>query len=460
MKKINSLLLVGLLSVSLLSSCSDDNVDPGTVVVIPPTTTPVPTSTTLTGAITSSVTLTKDKTWTLDGFVYVTNNSTLTIQPGTKIVSRRANAGVLVITRGSKIDARGTAAEPIVFTSAETSPVAGDLGGVVVGGNAPGNGNHAQMEGVTDANYNKFGGTVSDDNSGFLQYIRIEYAGKTANPNDEVNGLSMYGVGSGTTVDHIEVIRGLDDAFEFFGGTFNAKYLIAYNCADDDFDFDDGYRGNLQYLISIKDPAFTDTKASGDFSNNLEWDNVSASSKGYTTTPITHARISNLTAIGPNNTASPVLTNYGFGARFRRGAEFEIVNSVFLGSQLASFSIESTETAAAYIAGTSVFKNNVIQSVAASAFNIGTDVTNGLTAAQMQTLATGLSILTNPADANITDAFNVSAPNLMPKTGSSLLTGASFTGNFTTANGFEITPTFKGAIGTTNWTTGWAIFNK
>jgi hypothetical protein len=460
MKKINYLLLVGLLSVNLFSSCSDDNTDPGTEVVIPPTT-PVPASTTLTGAITSSITLTKDKTWTLDGFVFVTNNSTLTIQPGTKIVSRRANAGVLVITRGSKIDARGTAAEPIVFTSAESSPVAGDLGGVVVAGNAPVNGNHAQMEGVGDGNYNKFGGTVSNDNSGFLQYIRIEYAGKTANPNDEVNGLSMYGVGSGTTVDHIEVIRGLDDAFEFFGGTFNAKYLIAYNCADDDFDFDDGYRGNLQYLISVKDPAFTDTKSGGDFSNNLEWDNVNPSSKVYTATPTTHARISNLTAIGPNNTASPVLANYGFGARFRRGAEFEIVNSVFLGNQLASFSIESNEAAAAYVAGTSVFKNNVINSGAtAGAFNIGTDVTNGLTTAQMQTLATGLEVLTNPAAANVTDPFNVAAPNVMPKTGSSLLTGASFTGNFTTANGFEVTPTFKGAMGTTNWTTGWAVFNK
>lgn len=459
MRKLNSLLLIGLLSVGLFSSCSDDNNNPDPGVEITPTT-PVPTSTTLSGAITSSVTLTKDKTWTLDGFVYVTNNSTLTIQPGTRIVSRRANAGVLVITRGSKIDAKGTASEPIVFTSAESSPVAGDLGGVVVAGSAPWNGNHAQMEGIADGNYNKFGGTVSNDNSGFLQYIRIEYAGKTANPNDEVNGLSMYGVGSGTTVDHIQVTRGLDDGFEFFGGTFNAKYLIAYNCADDDFDFDDGYRGNLQYLISVKDPAFTDTKSSGDFSNNLEWDNMSAASKGYATTPVTHARISNMTVVGPNNVASPVLTNYGFGARFRRGSEFEIVNSVFLGNQQASLSIESSETAAAYTAGTSVFKNNVIHSIAASPFNIGSDVTNGLTAAQIQTLATGLQILTNPADVNLTDPFNVAAPNLMPKTGSSLLTGASFTGNFTTANGFETTPTFRGAMGTTNWTSGWAVFNK
>ncbi|MBS7566432.1 hypothetical protein KHS38_18630 [Mucilaginibacter sp. Bleaf8] len=455
MKKFSSYLLTGLIATSMLASCGkDDNNDNGGTQPV----TPVPTSTTLTGAISSSMTLTKDKTWTLDGFVYVTNNATLTIQPGTKIVSKRANAGVLVITRGSKIEAKGTAAEPIVFTSAEASPIPGDLGGVVVAGSATANGNHAQMEGVTDVNYNKFGGTNDADNSGTLQYIRIEYAGKTANPNDEVNGLSMYGVGSGTTVDHIQVSRGLDDAFEFFGGSFNAKYLIAYNCADDDFDFDDGYHGNLQYLISFKDPAFTDTKSGGDFSNNLEWDNVSASSKGYATPPITHARISNLTAIGPNNVSSSVLTNYGYGARFRRGSQFEIVNSVFLGTRLAAFSLEVAETGAAYKNGTSIFKNNVIQSSAASPFNAGADA--GITVEEMQSLATGLSILTNPADAKLTDAFNVASPKLMPQTGSPLLAGASFTGNFTTANGFETNVAFKGALGTTDWTSGWAVFNK
>jgi hypothetical protein len=457
MKRFNYLLLIGLLSANLFSSCSDDNAEPDEVIVITPTT-PVPASTTLTGAITSSVTLTKDKTWTLDGFVYVTNNATLTIQPGTKIVSRRANAGVLVITRGAKIDAKGTAAEPIVFTSAEAAPIPGDLGGVIIGGNATGNNNHLQMEGVTDATYNKFGGTNDDDNSGFLQYVRIEYGGKTANPNDEVNGLSMYGVGRGTTVDHIEVIRGLDDGYEFFGGSFDAKYLIAYNCGDDDFDFDDGYHGNLQYLVSIKDPAFTDTKASGDFSNNLEWDNVSASSKGYNTTPTTHARISNMTCIGNNNTG--LTTAYGYGARFRRGAQFEIVNSVFLGSQLAAFSIESAESAAAYVSGESVFKNNVIQSTATSPFNIGSDVGGTFSATQMETLATGLVKPATGAAADLTDAFNTANPNLMPKAGTALLTGAAFSGNFTAANKFDTNVTFRGAFGTTNWASGWAVFNK
>jgi len=451
MRKSNILLSFGLAATVMFASCSK-NSEPDPV--------PTPTGgTDIRGVISANKTLTKDKVWTLRGFVYVTGNATLTIEPGTKIISKRDSAGVLVITKGAKIDARGTAAAPIVFTSGESSPIPGDLGGVVVAGNATANGNHAQMEGVTDANYNKFGGTNDADNSGFLQYIRIEYAGKSVNPNDEVNGLSMYGVGSGTTVDHIQVTRGLDDAFEFFGGSFNAKYLVAYNCADDDFDFDDGYHGNLQYLISIKDPAFTDSKTGGDLSNNLEWDNSNGKIP-YNVTPNTHARISNATLIGPNNTTSSVIGNYGYGARFRRGAQFEIVNSVFLGSKLASFSIESTETATSFITGTSIFNNNIIQSVATSPFNVGADVTNGLTAAQMQTLSLNLVVLANATDAKLTDPFNVATPKVTPATDSPLLTGAAFNGNFTVANGFDTSVTFKGAIGATDWTAGWTVWNK
>lgn len=451
MRKSNILLSFGLAATVMFASCSKNN-DPDPIV-------PPSGGTDIRGVISSNKTLTKDKVWTLRGFVYVTGNATLTIEPGTKIISKRDSAGVLVVTRGSKIDAKGTASAPIVFTSGESSPIPGDLGGIVIAGSATANGNHAQMEGVTDTKYNQFGGTNDADNSGFLQYIRIEYAGKSVNPNDEINGLSMYGVGSGTTVDHIQVTRGLDDAFEFFGGSFNAKYLVAYNNADDDFDFDDGYHGNLQYLISIKDPAFTDSKTGGDLSNNLEWDN-SNGKVPFTIMPYTHARISNATLIGPNTATSNVINNYGFGARFRRGAQFEIVNSVFLGSKLASFSIENNETATAFTTGTSLFNNNVIQSIAASPFNIGSEVTSGLTTAQMQTLSQNLVILTAAADAKLTDPFNVANPKVTPATGSPLLTGAVFNGNFTAANGFDTSVTFKGAIGATDWTAGWTVWNK
>ncbi|MDT3404514.1 hypothetical protein [Mucilaginibacter terrae] len=137
------------------------------------------------------------------------------------------------------------------------------------------------------------------------------------------------------------------------------------------------------------------------------------------------------------------------------------MNSVFLGSQLASFSIESNESAAAYNAGTSVFKNNSIFSVAASPFNIGSDVTTvtGFDLAKMESLATSLNKLGTAAGAGLTDPFNVANANLVPTSGSVLLTaGTSFAGNFTTANGFDTNVTYRGAIGTTNWATGWTLF--
>src|SRR4051812_17910923 len=162
---------------------------------------------------------TKDKVYRLRGYVYVTNGATLTIDPGTKIVSNKDSAGVLVIHRTAKIMANGTASQPVVFTSNETAPSPGDFGGVVIVGQARVNGNHSVIEGGVDPAYSVFGGTNNEDNSGVLKYVRIEYAGKAVNPGDEVNGLSLYGVGSQTEIDYVQVVRGLDDAFEFFGGT-------------------------------------------------------------------------------------------------------------------------------------------------------------------------------------------------------------------------------------------------
>ena len=135
--------------------------------------------------------------------------------------------------------------------------------------------------------------------------------------------LSLYGVGSGTTIDYVEVVRGLDDAFEFFGGTVNCKHLIAYNCADDDFDMDDGYSGKIQFAISVKDPHFTDNKGTtGDISNNFEVDNVNpANGFLWTRAPITFPTLSNFTAIGPNNAAG-TSPDYGYGMRWRRGSKF------------------------------------------------------------------------------------------------------------------------------------------
>jgi hypothetical protein len=446
--------LLGLATVAGLASCSkDDKVD---------TTSPVKTtSVDVRGSITTAQHWTKDKVYRLRGYVYVDNNVTLTIDPGTQIVSNKDSAGVLVIYKGSKISAAGTAAEPIVFTSNETDKKPGDLGGVVIVGNATGNGNHGSIEGGVDAAHKAFGGTNDADNSGTLQYVRIEYAGKAVNPDDEINGLSMYAVGSGTTVDHIEVVRGLDDGFEFFGGSFNAKYLIAYNCADDDFDMDDGYHGKIQFAVSVKDAAFTDPKGTGgDISNNFEIDNTTEAN-GMVRTPVTAPIMSNFTAIGPNNNDNK---DYGYGMRWRRGAQAVLANSIVLGGQKAGLDIDNDPTAQLYKDGKSGFRNSLLHALTDTYKTEKVAVGIGLDGASLKTLAEGRDgskSFTSAADVGLTDPFNNKAPNLIPKTGSAALsTAAKFETELNDA--FFTKVTYIGAIDPTNdWTkAAWVIWNK
>jgi len=459
MKKLAAICLLG---ITVLGACkkSDDNADPngggnGTF-----------TGTDLRGTITSDVHLTKDKTYRIRGYVYITNNATLTIDAGTKITSNKDSAGVLVIYRGAKIQAVGTATEPIVFTSAETTPQPGDLGGIILVGQATGNGNHSVIEGGVDAAFSAFGGTNDADNSGTLKYVRIEYAGKAVNPGDEVNGLSLYGVGNGTTIDYVQVVRGLDDAFEFFGGTVNAKHLVAYNCADDDFDLDDGYRGKIQYAISIKDPKFTDAKGTtGDVSNNFEVDNVNPAN-GFllTRAPITAPVLSNFTAIGPNN-ANGTSTDYGWGMRWRRGCKFVLANSIVIGSQKGGLRLQEDSTIAYYVRGTSAFYNSFVHAVTGPI-----DVETGKTIPgvtydlnSITTLTTGTyksTVLAAAADMKLTDPFNNTAPNVKPATGSAALSGALFDFGGLSDAWFDKV-TFRGAMdGTTDWTATWTVWNK
>jgi len=413
------------------------------------------------GVIKASQTWTKNKTYHLRGYVYVTDGATLTIEPGTKIVSNKDSAGVLVIYSDATINAAGSPTEPIVFTSAETSPAPGDLGGVILVGQATRNGNHSVIEGGVNPAYSAFGGTNDQHSSGTLKYVRIEYAGKAVNPGDEVNGLSLYGVGSGTIIDYVEVVRGLDDAFEFFGGTVNCKHLIAYNCADDDFDIDDGFRGKIQYALSVKDPAFTDNKGtSGDISNNFEVDNVNpANGFLFTKTPITFPILSNFTAIGPNNAAG-TSTDYGYGMRWRRGSKFILANSIVMGGQKAGLDIDDDSTVSYYKQGISKFYNSFLNaSAVAVPYKVDKLVNAALwDAASLKTITetTDKSVYyENAADVKLGDPFNDAAPNLKPGAGSPAITiPADFTLN-ELGDAFFDKVSFIGAFDATNdWTTG------
>ena len=277
----------------------------------------------------------------LRGFVYVTKGVTLTIEPGTVIKGEKATEGSLIVEPGGKIIAEGTAEKPIVFTSdqAAGSRAYGDWGGLILCGNAPVNANEPQIEGGPRTVY---GGNDPEDNSGIVKYVRIEFAGYPLEPNKEINGLTLGGVGRGTTLEYIQVSYCGDDSFEWFGGTVNAKHLIAYKGWDDEFDTDYGYSGKLQFLLGVRDPKHADTSKS----NGFESDN---DANGSGNEPLTNPIFSNVTLIGPfygesaGKAESEILyttedaANGAKGGQFqaamhiRRNSALNVYNSVFSG---------------------------------------------------------------------------------------------------------------------------------
>ena len=461
--------LLGLVIVMFTSACSKSDPEPTpTPITTPP---PVVFDPNIRGIITTNTTLKKENVYVLRGYVYVATGVTLTIEAGTKITSKKDSAGVLVVYRGAKIIAEGTATAPIVFTSGESTPTSGDLGGIVIVGQAPWNGNHTVVEGGVAAAFSAFGGTDKADNSGILKYVRIEYAGKAVNPGDEINGLSLYAVGSGTTIDYVQVLRGYDDAYEIYGGTVNLKHIIAYNTADDDFDFDDGYTGNIQFAISIKDPKFTDPKGtSGDVSNNFEVDNVNPAN-GFTLSrpPVSFPVMSNFTAIGPNTApnVSGTTADYGWGMRWRRGSKFILANSVVIGGAKGGLRIQEDSTISYLLKGTSGFYNSYLHAAAGKSVEIDKVYTLAsgaiFTEASILALITGSNkstVVTDLTTLKIVDAFNNTTPNLLLGAGSPLLTGALFDYG-TLSNSFFEKVAYKGAFdGTTDWTKGWAVWGK
>lgn len=250
---------------------------------------------TLEGEITADRTLTADKCWLLKGLVFVNAGSTLTIEAGTTILGDQASKGILVVKPGAKIKAEGTADMPIVFTSSKMpgSRAAGDWGGIMLLGNAPINvpGGKAAVEGIPVSPDTQYGGDKADDDSGVLKYVRIEFGGIQLSQDNEVNGLTLAGVGSKTTLEYIMVHDTLDDCFEFFGGTVGAKHLVCAFNQDDGFDWDFGFSGKLQFLALAQDPAFEDD------TNGFEADNDSTGSEN---TPISNPTIYNATLCGKN----------------------------------------------------------------------------------------------------------------------------------------------------------------
>lgn len=402
------------------------------------------TSNVISGTISSSRFYAKGK-YILKGYVYVTEGATLTFEAGSLIQSDIQEKGALIIERGAKLIASGTAQNPIVFTSGKPagSRAPGDWGGIILLGKAPTNRPLDPAPTIEGGVGRQYGGTDPIDESGILRYVRIEFAGIAAEPGSEINGLTLGGVGSGTIIENVQVSFGNDDAYEFFGGTVNAKNLVAFATADDDFDFDFGYTGKIQFAVSCRKPDFVD---GGDAGNGIECDNDAASS---TATPRTRPQLSNFTFIGPNDAAGTA-ANHNFSNRFRRSAQFVLRNSILMGHPDAGFSMESLNTLNDYyVNGLSEFKNNLVHAIT----NPYKSDNAAVTAAQIQTKAESEGCITYPTAAGImlTNPFYSLAPDFLPQAGSPALTGASFTG----MNAFFTSTTYRGAFGTTNWTANW-----
>ncbi|THV57687.1 hypothetical protein [Chryseobacterium candidae] len=423
----------------------------------------------LSGKITSNTTLKANKIYKLRGLVYVTNGATLTIEPGTKIVGEADKNGALIITRGSKIMAEGTAANPIIFTSEKPSPKRGDWAGVVILGNAPTNASFGGANGVGEIEgginnsegLGLYGGTNAADNSGVLKYVRIEYAGYAFLPDKEINGITFGGVGSGTTVDYVEVAYANDDSFEWFGGTVNCSHLISYKGLDDDFDTDNGFSGKVQFGIAVRDSQVADVSGS----NAFESDN---DANGSTLNPQTSAIFSNMTIIGPINSAASGSINALFqnALQIRRNSSISVFNSVFTGFPVGLF-IDATKgspTDNNIVGNKLFFENNVLAGMQTPLkFGPSTSTPTTYTLADLTTWfnAKGNTILASTADVKLANAWAPAGttPNFAPGSGSPLLTGGAFT-NPKLATWFTQV-TYKGAVKDANdtWYAGWTNFN-
>ena len=435
--------------------------------------------------VTSGVEITSNTTWTnnniylLDGFVYVNSGATLTIQPGTIIKGSLPNKGALIIRQGGVLIANGTATQPIVFTSNQPagSRAPGDWGGVIIVGRAP-----ANLPAVTNVEGGvvaTFGGPSANqpaDNSGIIRYVRIEYPGVAFLPNSEINGLTLCGVGSGTTIDHVQVTGSGDDSFEWFGGSVNAKYLIALAGVDDDFDTDNGFSGRVQYGVSIRDPRRGDI-ATGGVSNGFESDNDAT---GTNNAPQTSAVFTNMSIFMPTTPAAATPFANANGALIRRNSAQSIFNTVFAGRpfglELNSGASGNTQSNAQ--SGLLAFQNNVLAGYSPRAARVtggafaGFSI-NAFVGANNDTTRTVAGLGLN-AD-NFAFEGNCSnnkqcVPNFALPTTSILATGASFANAKLTGAGnggpnstFDVV-TYRGAFGPAgsaqgNWAAGWTNFN-
>ena len=334
-------------------------------------TTQSPGTVNVTADITTNTTWTIGNVYKLVGFRKVASGATLTIEAGTKIIGDAGTVGSsLFVLRGARIVANGTAALPVVFTSsvADGSRQQGDWGGLIIIGNGIINrSGTVNIEGTGTSGDNPFvpysGGNNNADNSGELHYVRVEYAGFGPAQDAELNSFTFAALGSATVLDHLQSLNGLDDAFEFFGGAVDAKYLVSYESGDDHFDMSEGYTGRLQFLIGFQSRLFPLRPGIGNASGDpqgIENDgcNGSGCDLNFNSTPFTTPVVANFTLVGTGPGVVPAAG--GYGAVLRRGTAGHYVNGILARWQTAGIGYRDADTKARETAGILSIKNVLI----------------------------------------------------------------------------------------------------
>jgi hypothetical protein len=430
--------------------------------------------------------------YVLKGWIYITDGASLTIEPGTVIRGDKETKAALVVETGGKIFAQGTADEPIVFTSNQPagSRKPGDWGGIVICGKAKNNKTEMIIEGGPRS---KHGGNNDSDNSGVLSYVRIEFAGYPFKTDQEINGLTMGSVGSGTKIEYVQVSYSNDDAFEWFGGSVNSKYLISYHAWDDDFDTDAGFTGKIQFGLIVKNPKIADVSRSNGFESD---NNADAPNQQPVTSPV----FSNITIVGPIgqdpafvNTSAYIdggvynpnngskLGQHQAAIQIRRGSNLSLYNSIAVGFPvgIAICNDKGSQTQEAATAGKVILKNNIFAAMTI----LGSDKDGSF----KDSLSTDANLFVKTAPESFSSTFFKQASNnnqllanlssVMLKQPNSLAAGANWaplagspvlnkTGLFTdtkVSDSFFNNVTFIGAFrsdaATDNWTAKWSNFD-
>lgn len=376
----------------------------------------------LPNSIANELTLTAGKKYIINGSVFVEDGGVLNIDPGVT-VQGGTGTGVpnfLAVKAGGQIFAEGTRNQPITFTGPEAVP--GSWAGLVLNGTSLCNESEEELgcafEAIPELT---FGGNNLDDNSGVLRYVRILWAGQVIRDDEELNGLTMNGVGAGTTIEHVQVHGGLDDAFEWFGGTVNARYLVASQVGDDAFDCDDGFQGNVQFGLVWQGSENGDQ---GGDSNGMECDNDSGTPN---LEPRTMPTFSNISYIG-----SP---NGNEGMRLRRGTGGIHHNVLVTGFADFCINVDNDETAALF--GTDlVINNSFVGTCGGGQF----EDADGINTSDLWNGGTG-----NRSGDPMLNAW-------MPAEGSPLLEGGQ-----APEGDFFMDADYVGAFGADDWTAGWIV---